>query len=172
MQGNIYDDMVFRDKEGPSMRDCLYLNVWTPAISGKGRLPVMVWIYGGGFGAGATSEPRQDGENLAKKGVVVVSMNYRLNVFGFFANAELAAESGHNSSGNYGLPRYDQVRGAQQWVRKNVAAFGGDPGQSHYLRRIRRIVFGQRADGFAPGAGPVPARDRRERRILREGAGS
>src|SRR5579871_2860109 len=98
MQGNIYDDMIFRDK-GPS-EDCLYLNVWTPAESAKGRLPVMVWVYGGGFAAGAASEPRQDGENLARKGVVVVSMNYRLGVFGFFANAELAKESGHESSGN------------------------------------------------------------------------
>jgi len=73
MQGNIYSDMIFRDK-GPS-EDCLYLNVWTPAASAGARLPVMVWIYGGGFAAGATSEPRQDGENLARKGVVVVSMN-------------------------------------------------------------------------------------------------
>ena len=116
MQGNIYNDMVFRDK-GPS-EDCLYLNVWTPATSAKARLPVMVWIYGGGFAAGAASEPRQDGENLARKGVVVVSMNYRLNVFGFFAHADLAKESGHDSSGNYGL--LDQVA-ALEWVHKNLS---------------------------------------------------
>ncbi len=101
MQGRIFDDMVFRDN-GPS-EDCLYLNVWTPATSPQAHLPVMVWIYGGGFGAGSTSEPRQDGENLAKKGVVVVSMNYRLGVFGFFAHPELTEESGQHASGNYGL---------------------------------------------------------------------
>src|SRR6516164_1054082 len=101
MQGRPYPDMVFRDA-GPS-EDCLYLNVWTPAASARERLPVMVWIYGGGFAAGATSEPRQDGEALARKGVVVVSMNYRLGVFGFFANTELAKESGHGASGNCGL---------------------------------------------------------------------
>ena len=97
MQGRIFGDMVFRDN-GPS-EDCLYLNVWTPAVSSREHLPVMVWIYGGGFAAGATSEPRQDGENLAKKGVVVVSMNYRLGVFGFFSHPELTKESVHNASG-------------------------------------------------------------------------
>jgi para-nitrobenzyl esterase len=122
MQGRIFDDMIFRDA-GPS-EDCLYLNVWTPAASSKERLPVMVWIYGGGFVAGAASEPRQDGENLAKKGVVVVTLNYRLGLFGFFAHPELATESGHGSAGNYGL--MDQVA-ALEWVRKNIAAFGGDP---------------------------------------------
>src|SRR5579863_3647828 len=76
MQAPIYSDMIFRDP-GPS-EDCLYLNVWSPAASASAKLPVMVWIYGGGFAAGATSEPRQDGSKLAEKGVVVVSMNYRL----------------------------------------------------------------------------------------------
>src|ERR1035438_9065754 len=122
MQGPIYNDMIFRDK-GPS-EDCLYLNVWTPAASAKTRLPVMAWVYGGGHAAGAAPEPRQDGENLAHKGVVVVSMNSRLNVFGFFSHAELAQESGHDSSGNYGL--LDQVA-ALQWGHKNIAGFGGDP---------------------------------------------
>jgi para-nitrobenzyl esterase len=139
MQGNIYGDMVFRDK-GPS-EDCLYLNVWSPATSAKAHLPVMVWVYGGGFAAGATSEPRQDGENLAKKGVVVVSMNYRLNVFGFFSHAELVKESGHDSSGNYGL--LDQVA-ALQWVHKNIAGFGGDPG--------RVTIFGESAGSFSVSA--------------------
>ena len=94
MQGNIFGDMVFRDA-GPS-EDCLYLNVWSPVSEGKKQplLPVMVWIYGGGFAAGASSEPRQDGEMLAKKGVVVVSMNYRLNIFGFLAHPGLAKETG------------------------------------------------------------------------------
>jgi para-nitrobenzyl esterase len=139
MQGNIYNDMTFRDK-GPS-EDCLYLNVWTPAGSEKARLPVMVWIYGGGFAAGAASEPRQDGGNLARKGVVVVSMNYRLNVFGFFAHAELAQESGHDSSGNYGL--LDQVS-ALEWVHKNIAGFGGDPANV--------TIFGESAGSFSVSA--------------------
>ena len=101
MQGRIYEDMVFRDA-GPS-EDCLYLNVWTPATSAEARLPVMVWIFGGGFQAGGSSEPRQDGGNLAKKGVVVVSFNYRLGIFGFFSHPELSKESPHHASGNYGL---------------------------------------------------------------------
>jgi para-nitrobenzyl esterase len=139
MQGNIFGDMVFRDS-GPS-EDCLHLNVWTPATPANAHLPVMVWIYGGGFAAGATSEGRQDGEVLAKKGVVVVSMNYRLGLFGFFSHPELDKESGHNSSGNYGL--LDQVA-ALQWVRKNIAAFGGDPGNV--------TIFGESAGSFSVSA--------------------
>lgn len=123
MQGPIYPDMIFHDS-GPS-EDCLYLNLWMPAHPAAKRLPVMVWIYGGGFAAGATSEPRQDGGNLSKQGVVVVSMNYRLGIFGFFTHPELAKESGRDSAGNYGL--LDQLA-ALRWVRNNVAAFGGDPG--------------------------------------------
>ena len=122
MQGYIWDDMIFRD-DGPS-EDCLYLNLWLPENYPQQRLPVMVWIHGGGFAAGSSSEPRQDGGNLCKKGVLVVSFNYRLGVFGFLALPELAKESVHNASGNYGL--LDQVA-ALQWVRKNIAAFGGDP---------------------------------------------
>jgi len=122
MQLPIYKDMIFRDK-GPS-EDCLYLNVWTPAQSASANLPVMFWIYGGGFQAGATSEPRQEGMNLATKGVVVVSCNYRLGIFGFFAHPALAKESPHHASGNYGL--MDQIA-ALRWVKKNIAAFGGDP---------------------------------------------
>ena len=121
-QARIYDDMVFRDA-GPS-EDCLYLNVWTPKASPTAKLPVMVWIHGGGFQAGATSEPRQDGETLAHKGVVIVSMNYRLGIFGFFSHPELTKESPHHASGNYGL--LDQAA-ALQWVHKNIVAFGGDP---------------------------------------------
>lgn len=136
MQSPIFSDMVFRDK-GPS-EDCLYLNVWTPANSTSARLPVMVWIYGGGYRAGAASEPRQDGEELAKKGVVVVNFNYRLGIFGFFAHADLAKESIHNATGNYGL--LDQVA-ALQWVQKNIAAFGGDPANV--------TVFGESAGSFS-----------------------
>ena len=122
MQRRVYSDMVFRDK-GPS-EDCLYLNVWTPAHSAAQRLPVMFWIYGGGFQAGATSEPRQEGMNLAKKGVVVVSCNYRLAIFGFFAHPALAKESPYHAAGNYGL--MDQIA-ALRWVEQNISAFGGDP---------------------------------------------
>ena len=139
MQGRIYDDMVFRDN-GPR-EDCLYLNVWTPATSPQEHLPVMVWIYGGGFAAGATSEPRQDGEVLAKKGVVVVSGNYRLGLFGFFTHPELTKESSHNASGNYGL--LDQAA-TLEWVRRNIAAFGGDPGNV--------TIFGESAGSFSVSA--------------------
>ena len=136
MQGRPFDDMVFRD-DGPS-EDCLYLNVWTPAARPSQPLPVMVWIYGGGFVAGASSEPRQDGEYLARRGVVLVSFNYRLNVFGFFAHPELAKESGHDSAGNYGL--MDQTA-ALQWVEQNIAAFGGDPENV--------TIFGESAGSFS-----------------------
>jgi para-nitrobenzyl esterase len=142
MQGAIYDDMIFRDP-GIS-EDCLYLNVWTPAkldkskSKSKDKLPVMVWIYGGGFAAGATSEPRQDGTNLAKEGVVVVSMNYRLGIFGFFAHPELAKENNHNATGNYGL--MDQSA-ALAWVKRNIAQFGGDPGNV--------TIFGESAGSFS-----------------------
>lgn len=139
MQKPIYDDMIFRDA-GPS-EDCLYLNVWTPAKSPKERLPVMVWIYGGGFQAGASSEPRQDGESLARKGVVVVSFNYREGVFGFLAHPGLTKESGRNASGNYGL--LDQVA-ALRWVRTNIAEFGGDP------RNV--TIFGESAGSFSVSA--------------------
>ncbi len=122
MQGRIYDDMVFNDS-GPS-EDCLYLNLWMPENPAQAKLPVMVWIHGGGFVAGSSSEPRQDAGNLSKKGVVVVSFNYRMGVFGFFAHPDLAKESGHGASGNYGL--LDQVA-ALEWVKKNIATFGGDP---------------------------------------------
>ena len=139
MQGRPFADMVFRDP-GIS-EDCLNLNVWTPATSARARLPVMVWIYGGGFAAGAASEPRQDGEALARKGVVVVSMNYRLGVFGFFAHPELTKESDRNASGNYGL--MDQTA-ALEWVKDNIAAFGGDPGKV--------TIFGESAGSFSVNA--------------------
>ena len=104
--------------------DCLYLNVWTPAKSGHEKLPVLVYIFGGGFQNGDGSEPRYDGENMARKGMVAVSVNYRTNIFGFFVHPELTKESPHHAAGNYGL--LDQVA-ALQWVQKNIAAFGGDP---------------------------------------------
>ena len=135
MQVHLYDDMFFRDN-GPS-EDCLTLNVWTPTLSSGTRLPVMFWVHGGGD-AGGSSEPRQDGEKLAEKGVVVVSCNYRLGVFGFLALPDLAKESEHHASGNYGL--LDQVA-ALQWVRENIAAFGGDPGNV--------TIFGESAGAFS-----------------------
>ena len=122
LQTNVFGDIYFRDNQ-PS-EDCLTLNIWLPAKPRSAKLPVLVWFYGGGFVAGSSSEPRYDGENLAKKGIIVVEPNYRLGVFGFFSHPELTKESGHNSSGNYGL--LDQVA-ALQWVAKNIAAFGGDP---------------------------------------------
>jgi para-nitrobenzyl esterase len=103
--------------------DCLYLNVWTPAKSGNERLPVLVYIFGGGFQNGDGSEPRYDGESMARHGIVAVSVNYRTNVFGFFVHPELTKESPHHAAGNYGL--LDQVA-ALQWVQRNIAAFGGD----------------------------------------------
>lgn len=104
--------------------DCLYLNVWTPAKSDRERLPVLVYIFGGGFQNGDGSEPRYDGESMARKGIVAVTINYRTNIFGFLSHPELTKESPHHASGNYGL--LDQVA-ALQWVQRNIAAFGGDP---------------------------------------------
>jgi para-nitrobenzyl esterase len=122
MQLPLFGDMVFRS-DGVS-EDCLYLNVWTPAKSPKEKLPVLVYFYGGGFAAGDGSEPRYDGESMAAKGIVTLTVNYRLNVFGFLAHPELTTESPHHASGNYGL--MDQAA-ALAWVKKNIAAFGGDP---------------------------------------------
>src|SRR6202167_4834396 len=139
MQQAHYDDMVFRDP-GES-EDCLTLNVWAPAQKSKTKLPVMVWIFRGGFAGGGTPEPRQDGEHFTRKGVVVVSMNYRLGIFGFFATHELAAEDPHHAAGNYGL--LDEFA-CLQWVRRNIANFGGDPGNV--------TIFGESAGSFAVSA--------------------
>jgi para-nitrobenzyl esterase len=106
--------------------DCLYLNVWTPTTSTGQLLPVMVWIHGGSNLNGAGSQPEFDGSRLANKGVVVVTINYRLDVFGFLAHPELTKESDTKSSGNYGL--LDQIA-ALKWVQKNIRVFGGDPNQ-------------------------------------------
>jgi para-nitrobenzyl esterase len=122
MQRPLFGDMGFRS-DGMS-EDCLYLNVWTPAKSAKDKLPVLVYFYGGGFMAGDGSEARYDGESMARNGIVSVTVNYRLNIFGFMAHPELAKESPHHASGNYGL--LDQAA-ALQWVKQNIAAFGGDP---------------------------------------------
>jgi para-nitrobenzyl esterase len=121
LQTDVFGDIYFRDAQ-PS-EDCLNLNIWIPANAESNNLPVLVWYYGGGFVAGGNSEVRYDGENLAKRGVIVVEPNYRLGVFGFFSYPELAKESEHAASGNYGL--LDQVA-ALRWVIRNIAAFGGD----------------------------------------------
>ena len=118
--------------------DCLYLNIWTPAKSAGDKLPVMVWIHGGGFTGGATSIALFDGANLAKKGVVVVSVAYRVGSFGFLALPALSAESPHHVSSNYGL--LDQIAGLK-WVKNNIAAFGGDPD--------RVTIFGESAGGIS-----------------------
>lgn len=123
VQTNVYGDMKSRS-EGMS-EDCLYLNVWTPAKKGDGKeLPVLVYFYGGGFLAGDGSEPRYDGAVMAQKGIVVVTVNYRLNIFGFFAHPELSDETDYKASGNYGL--LDQSA-ALKWVQRNISAFGGNP---------------------------------------------
>ncbi|MDR0310287.1 MAG: carboxylesterase family protein [Acidobacteriota bacterium] len=117
--------------------DCLYLNVWSPAARASDRLPVLVWIYGGGFTGGMTSVPMYDGEKLAGKGVVVVSIAYRVGPFGFLAHSELSKESGRGS-GNYGLE--DMIAGLE-WVKNNVGHFGGDPSKV--------TIFGHSAGGMA-----------------------
>jgi para-nitrobenzyl esterase len=122
MQRAVFGDMNFRSN-GMS-EDCLYLNVWTPAKSASEKLPVLVYFYGGGFIAGDGSEPRYDGESMARKGIVAITVNYRLGVFGFMAHPELTKESPNKASGNYGL--MDQAA-ALKWVQQNIAAFGGDP---------------------------------------------
>jgi para-nitrobenzyl esterase len=111
---------------GEVSEDCLYLNVWTGAHSLDERRPVLVFVHGGGFNEGSGAIDVYDGEAMARKGVVVVTINYRFGPFGFFAHPELTKESGHDSSGNYGL---HDVVAALAWVKKNIAAFGGDPGR-------------------------------------------
>jgi para-nitrobenzyl esterase len=135
MQSNRLGDI---DSDNKRMdEDCLYLNVWTPAKSATDKLPVMVWIHGSSNNVGAGSQPDYHGNHLAAKGVIVVTVNYRLDVFGFLTHPELTKEAGAHVSGNYGL--LDQVA-ALQWVSKNIAAFGGDPAQV--------TTFGESAGAF------------------------
>ncbi len=138
-QWHIWDDYIFTDP-GPS-EDCLYLNVYAPAAAKRGsNLPVMVWIHGGGFLAGAGSEPRYTNPALVAKGVIVVTLNYRLNVFGFLASEDLAKEQGGHA-GNYGLM---DIVAALRWVKANIAAFGGD--------KNNVTIFGESAGSFAVSA--------------------
>jgi para-nitrobenzyl esterase len=128
--------MVFQDA-GPS-EDCLFLNVFTPAgAKGKSKLPVMFWIHGGGYTGGSASEPRHDGDFLPTKGVVLVTINYRLGVLGFLVTEDLAKEGG-GAAGNYGLM---DMAAALRWVQENIARFGGDPGNV--------TIFGESAGSFA-----------------------
>jgi para-nitrobenzyl esterase len=120
----------------PVSEDCLYLNVWTPAKKPAEKVPVIVWIYGGGFSGGSTSIPMYDGMNFAKKGVVLVSVAYRVGPFGFLAHPELSRESG-KGSGNYGLE--DMIAGLK-WVKDNIARFG---------RSASVTIFGYSAGGMA-----------------------
>jgi para-nitrobenzyl esterase len=169
VQAVIWGDMHSRSN-GVS-EDCLYLNVWTPAKRNTTGLPVLVYFYGGGFVAGDGSEPRYDGASMAKKGIVVVTVNYRLNVFGFLAHPELSKESPYKASGNYGL--LDQAAGLQ-WVAKNIAVFGGDPKKitiagesagsisvsaqmaSPLSRKLIAGAIGESGAGIHPTLAPVP----------------
>jgi len=158
-------NVLFFMPSGPQSEDCLYLNIWNGAVASQSLRPVMVWIPGGGFRAGSAAGPLYDGAELAKKGVVLVSLNYRVFKFGFLAHPDLTAESSTGSSGNYGL--LDQIA-ALHWVQRNIAAFGGDPdkvtifGQSagshsvNYLmasplaRGLFARAIGQSCAGFGP----------------------
>ncbi len=112
-------------RQPPASEDCLTVNVWTNANNAGARRPVMMWIYGGGFTGGSGGQAWYDGEDLANKGAVIVTMNYRLGQFGFLAHPELAKEAGHTGSGNYGVM---DALAALKWIKTNIAAFGGDPG--------------------------------------------
>ncbi|PZR37544.1 MAG: carboxylesterase [Azospira oryzae] len=169
VQPIVFGDMGSRSN-GLS-EDCLYLNVWTPARRDTKGLPVLVYFFGGGYVAGDGAEPRYDGANMAKKGIVVVTVNYRLNIFGFFAHPELSKEAPYKASGNYGL--LDQ-NAALKWVQKNIAAFGGDPKKvtiagesagsiavsaqmaSPLSRNLIAGAIGESGAGINPTLAPVP----------------
>lgn len=135
--------------------DCLYLNIWTPAKTASDKIPVMVYIYGGGFSGGYTSDPWISGEKIAKKGVILVSIAYRVNQFGFLAHPELSAENSNRVSGNYGL--LDQIA-ALLWIKNNIAAFGGDPdkvtifGESAGAISVSMLCASPLAKGLFSGA--------------------
>ncbi len=131
-------NIAFMEGSPPASEDCLYLNVWTGAEAASDKRPVMVWLFGGAFTEGAGSAPLYDGDALARKGVIVVTMNYRLGPYGFFVHPVLTAESAHKASGNYGLM---DMLASLRWVQSNIAAFGGDP------RNV--TVFGQSAGAMA-----------------------
>ena len=147
--------------DSPKMsEDCLYLNVWTNADRANDRLPVMVWIFGGAFSEGGGNSPHNDGENLARKGVAMVTFNYRLGAFGFFAHPELTKESGRNASGNQAMA--DSIA-TLRWVKDNIAAFGGDPNNV--------TIFGESAGATMVGGlvGSPVARGLFQRAIAQSG---
>jgi para-nitrobenzyl esterase len=152
---SVYTQEFLIPAEGTISEDCLYLNVWTAAKTNREKRPVIVWICGGGFVSGSGSVSIYDGESMAKKGIVFVTINYRLGIFGFFAHPELTQESPHHASGNYGL--MDQIA-ALRWVKKNIAAFGGDPsrvtiaGQSAGSMSVNCLVASPLAKGLFQGA--------------------
>lgn len=133
---DLYNKEWHVDPDIPMSEDCLYLNVWTPAKKADEKLPVMLWIFGGGMCCGYSSEMEFDGERIARRGVVLVSLNYRVNAFGFLAHKDLSQESNEGISGNYGL--LDQLAGLK-WIRDNISNFGGDPENV--------TLFGQSAGG-------------------------
>jgi para-nitrobenzyl esterase len=149
--GSFYNLEYFRRKQPPMSEDCLYLNIWTAAASNSERRPVMLWIHGGGNVQGYGSEPCFDGEALARHGVVLVTFNYRLNIFGLFAYPDLSAESEHHVSGNY--EELDQIA-ALRWIHRNIAGFGGDPnnvtifGQSSGGASVSRLLVAPQAKGL------------------------
>jgi para-nitrobenzyl esterase len=150
VQGVVFDDI---DPYAVGIsEDCLYLNIWTPAeLNGSERLPVLFWIHGGGFAVGSGSEPRYDGAGLAARGIIVVTVNYRLNAFGFLAHPEFSRESPHQASGNWGL--LDLIA-ALEWVQRNISAFGGDPyavtiaGESAGASAVSILTASPRAKGL------------------------
>lgn len=155
MQGKPTPFMVYTPEflipEEPISEDCLHLNIWTAAKTPTEKRPVLVWIYGGGFSSGGSACAIYDGEALAKKGVVLVSINYRVGPMGFFAHPELSKENDKNASGNYGL--LDQIA-ALKWVQQNIASFGGDPanitiaGQSAGSMSVNCLVASPLAKGL------------------------
>ena len=157
--------------------DCLYLNIWTPANSDNEKLPVMMWIHGGGLQAGYGHEIEIDGDAICNRGVILVSINYRVGLFGYFAHPELTAESPHHASGNYGV--MDQVQ-ALRWIHENIAAFGGDPdnvtvfGQSGGARSTHALSVSPLAAGLMrhaivqSGGGVATALGRLPREVLEE----
>ncbi len=185
-----WEDVLKTDKFAPGSiqnqnleqsEDCLYLNIWTQANTANDKLPVMVWIHGGGFTAGAPLEATYFGEKLTNKGVIYVSIAYRLGALGFLAHSDLSAESPNNVSGNYGL--LDMIE-ALKWVKKNISAFGGDPnkvtifGESAGAIAISNLCASPLASGLFTGAisesggsfGPVEADSRRDGIVSLKGA--
>ena len=164
--GSFYQ-VEFYESPEPMSEDCLYLNLWTAASSASEKRPVMVWLHGGGFVEGSGSLPSFNGERLASKGVVLVTINYRLGVFGFLAHPELTAEDPHHASGNYGM--LDQLE-ALKWVKANIQNFGGDPenvtifGQSAGASSVLNLCASPLAKGYfrraiVQSGGFMPAED-------------